>query len=76
MIGLDDVQRKILSAAADHDLTNAELKALYSGKFPGMRNAMLVRNGLMEWIRPDHNPSGGAIGIRITDAGRKVAQTF
>jgi hypothetical protein len=72
---LNSIQKKVLAtiaASPSGEIAVKDLKSLYERpRGDGIYNAMLVRHGLLEWMR--HTSFGGAYGIRITDAGRVLA---
>ena len=68
---LTDVQKNILRAAAgtpSGQITRDKLKTFYTAKGDGQRTAMLVRRGLIMWVRRQSYST--AYAIMITDAGR------
>lgn len=42
----------------------------------GMTAATLVRRNLAEWVRPERQPHGKAIALRITDGGRDARRRW
>lgn len=64
-----NVLKALAEAGGQIDLKT--MKGLCVEKGDAQRLSMLMRSGLAEYVRPDGKPLAGAIGIRLTDWGRK-----
>lgn len=75
MMRLTGIQEIVICALveAGGEMPVKDLKHLYSGSGDGLRVNYLVRLGFAEWVRPEHNPVGKALAMRITDSGRALA---